>query len=180
MSIGFHIEFTTTAELRDFLTGGILLVVDLKTQLARIEARLDSQCELLVAIGQKEDVLLMDELLVKQSLTKIDAATSAIATNVTTIGGNIQTLGTTATTISSEVDALETKLAEALANGTGVSQELVDQAAAIGDKADALATAADATSQATAALVPVLQGIASKGIQDPVPVPVPPAIAAAA
>ncbi len=118
--------------------------------------------------------VLMDEQQVKDALSKIDVATTAIGNNVTAIGNNISTLSSTASTISSEVDDLETALKTALANGSGVSQDLVDQATALGAKADALSAAADATKTATDALVPVLNGIATKGVINPVPVPVPP------
>ena len=92
---------------------------------------------------------------VKAALDKIDAATTKTAANV-------QAISDIAGTISTEVDALVAALKAA-----GVSQALVDQATALGTKADAIGTASDA-------LVPVLQGIASKGVINPVPIPVPP------
>jgi hypothetical protein len=123
-----------------------------RAALARIESHI-------AIVRQQGEALLMDEALVKAALTKIDDATTQIAANLSTVA-------TTTSTISTEVDALQTALAAALANGTGVTQALVDQATAIGDKAT---TASDALT----ALVPVLQGIATKGVSNPVPLPVP-------
>lgn len=108
-------------------------------------------------IEQKLDKIMASQAEMEAALTKIDAATTQTAENVVAIG-------TVADTISTEVDALQ----DALKNA-GVSQALLDQAAAVGSKADSLSAAAGA-------LVPVLQGIASKGSVNPVPVPVPPPI----
>jgi hypothetical protein len=114
---------------------------------------------LLVSISGKVDHVLMDEALVKSSLDKIDAATTKAA-------GNIQILADTDQAISNEFDALNAALAAALANGTGVTQALVDQAAALGSKSQGVSDALDA-------MVPALQAIASKGVSNPVPVAIP-------
>jgi hydrogenase maturation factor HypF (carbamoyltransferase family) len=112
----------------------------------------------LIAQGK---VLIMDEQQVKDALTKIDTATTQIA-------ANLQIVATTAETIDEDVTALQAALAKALASGTGVTQDLVDQA-------NSISTKSAGTADALAVLIPVLQGIASKGVITPVPVPVPPA-----
>ncbi len=121
-------------------------------------AALNSQ---LVSISGKVDTILMDESLVRASLDKIDAATTKAA-------GNIQTLANTDQTISNELDTLNSALAAALKSGSGVSQALVDKAAALSAQSQAVSDSLDA-------MVPALTAIASKGISNPVPVPVPPA-----
>lgn len=88
------------------------------------------------------------------ALNKIDAATTAIATNLTTQAGVVQT-------ISDEVDALV-----AAQTNAGVPQAIIDQTTALADKAQAAADALNAQ-------VPALQAIATKGASNPVPVPVP-------
>lgn len=91
------------------------------------------------------------------ALQRIDDATSAIASNLTTVSDTISTIGT-------EVDALV-----AAQQAAGVPQAILDQTTALGDKLSA-------ASSALAAQVPVLQAIASKGSANPVPVPVPPVV----
>lgn len=123
-------------------------------QYAALALKLDS-------ISRKADQILMDEELVKQSLDKIDAATTKAA-------GNLQILADTDQRISDEFDALAADLATLKANGTGVTQALVDRAAAGAVRAQAVSDSLDA-------MVPVLTAIAAKGVTDPVPLPVPPA-----
>jgi len=101
----------------------------------------------------------MAEQQVKDALAKIDAATNSIATNLTVASATIQTIG-------DETTGLKDALKAALANGQGVSQELVDQA-------DALSVKANSTSDALNLLIPVLQSIAANGVIDPVPLSVP-------
>ena len=91
---------------------------------------------------------------VSDALDKIDQATTDIATNVAAIS-------TVDATISTEMTALVAALQAA-----GVSQALVDKATALQAKAQAAATALDAQ-------IPVLQAIASQGVLNPVPTPVP-------
>lgn len=122
----------------------------------------------------------MDETQVRDALAKIDAATTKTATNVQTISDTVSAEAVAVQTIGTEVDALQKALANALANGTGVTQALVDQAAAVSTKAQASSDALDATVKPLQDLIPVLQGIAAKGVvngavAEPVPVPVPPA-----
>lgn len=124
-----------------------------------LDQRLRNIEQLLKQVLAKENIIIMDEQKVKDALSKIDAAT-------TKIGANIQTVADTDQKISDEIDALQSALAAALANGTGVTQDLVDQAAAVSAKAQASSDALDA-------LVPVLEGIAAKGVVNLVPVPVP-------
>lgn len=124
------------------------------------DAQFHALSDKLVSIEGKVDHVLMDEALVKQKLDIIDAATTKAA-------GNIQILADTDQHISDEFDALAAALAAALANGTGVTQALVDQASSGATKAQAVSDALDA-------MVPALSAIASKGIQNPVPVPIPP------
>lgn len=114
---------------------------------------------LLTEIKHQGAKILMNEQLVKDALAKIDAATTQTATIV---AASAETL----TVIETDTLALQAALAAALANGTGVTQELVDQATALADRSST-------TSESLAALVPVLQRIASEGVQNPVPVPVP-------
>lgn len=114
----------------------------------------------LESISGKVDQVLMDEALVKAKLDLIDVATTKAA-------GNIQILADTDQHISDEFDALVLALKDAQANGTGVTQALIDQATAGADKSQAVSDALDA-------MVPALAAIASKGIQEPVPVPIPP------
>jgi hypothetical protein len=121
-------------------------------------AALNSQ---LVSISGKVDQVLMDEALVSTALDKIDVATTKAA-------GNIQTLANTDQTISTELDALNSALAAALKSGSGVSQALVDKAAALSARSQAVSDSLDA-------MVPALTAIASKGVANPVPIPVPPA-----
>ena len=103
----------------------------------------------------------MDEALVKAALDRIDAATTQAATN-------IAALATTDQAISNEFDTLNKALAGALAGGQGVTQALVDQASALAGKSQAV-------SDSLAAMVPALTAIASKGVTNPVPLPIPPA-----
>jgi methyl-accepting chemotaxis protein len=91
------------------------------------------------------------------ALKKIDDATTQTA-------GNVQAISDISTTIASEVTALVGQLQV----GQPVTQEMVDAANALGTKAQAV-------SDASSALIPVLQGIASQGANNPVPVAVPPA-----
>ena len=98
--------------------------------------------------------IMATEAQVVAALNRIDAATTAIA-------ANLQIVSDTNATISTDVDTLVTALQNA-----GVSQTLVDQANALGDKAQA-------SSDTLAAQIPVLQAIAAKGVLNPVPVPVP-------
>lgn len=125
------------------------------------DAQFEALNSKLVSISGKVDHVLMDEDLVRQSLIKIDQTT-------TLASQNIQILATTDQTISDEFDALNKALADAKANGTGVTQDLVDQAASLAGRSGAVA-------DALTAMVPALAGIASKGITNPVPVPLPPA-----
>lgn len=103
----------------------------------------------------------MDEELVKESLRKIDATT-------TLASQSIQILATTDQVISDEFDTLNKALADALAGGKGVTQELVDMASGLAGRSGAVA-------DALTAMVPALAAIASKGITNPVPVALPPA-----
>jgi predicted GTPase len=105
----------------------------------------------LARIEQKVDHIMATEQQVLDGLAKIDAATTKIA-------GNVQVVADVLQTVSTEVDALEAALLAA-----GVSQGLVDQVSAIGDRAQAASDALDAQ-------VPVLQAIAAKGVINPVPV----------
>lgn len=125
------------------------------SQLDRIETLLKTMQAQLTQQERQIQNIMATEAEVKAALDKIDAATTKTAANV-------QAISDIAGTISTEVDALVAALKAA-----GVSQALVDQATALGTKADAIGTASDA-------LVPVLQGIASKGVVNPVPIPVPP------
>lgn len=125
------------------------------SQLDRIETLLKTMQAQLTQQERQIQNIMATEAEVKAALDKIDAATTKTAANV-------QAISNIAGTISTEVDALVAALKAA-----GVSQALVDQATALGTKADAIGTASDA-------LVPVLQGIASKGVVNPVPIPVPP------
>lgn len=95
------------------------------------------------------------------ALTTIDAATTKIAANQAAIAAIDQT-------VSDEVDTLVADLKAALSGQTPISKATVDKAMATAAKAQAASDASDA-------LVPVLQAIASKGVVAPVPVPVPPA-----
>lgn len=132
--------------------------------------------------------ILMDEAIVKATLEHIDATTTAIGgnvgaigTNVASIGANVTSIATVAGTISDEIDALKEAMKK-----EGVSQALIDQAAGISQKSDAIELAAESTAAAAkqtaegaSALVPVLEGIAAKGqltppaVVPPAPAPVP-------
>jgi len=105
-------------------------------------------------LADKLDKIMITEQQMVDALNKIDTATTSIAAGV-------QTEATVAQTISDEMDAFI-----AAAKAQGISQALLDQATALGTKAQA-------SSDALTALVPVLQAIATKGVQNPVPVPVP-------
>ena len=115
-----------------------------KHDLDELEARLNKRLDKIMATEQ--DVV--------AALQKIDAATTKIAANVQGEANTIQT-------ISDEIDALISKLSNA-----GVSQALLDEATALAEKTQAASDALDAQ-------VPVLQAIATKGANNPVPVPVP-------
>jgi methylaspartate ammonia-lyase len=124
------------------------------TLLALLQARVQptDTDEMLKRLERKVDTIIMNEQKVIESLAKIDSATTRIGSNVQVVADGLQT-------VSGEVDALQ----EALKNA-GVSQSLVDQAAAIGNRVQAASDALDAQ-------VPVLTAIASKGhTGDPVPV----------
>jgi hypothetical protein len=123
-----------------------------QAQLDRMEAKLDG-------LNGKVEQILMDEAIVAAALTKIDAATTNIAKNVTAIATLDQQ-------VSNELDAFI-----AAAKTQGVSQALIDQVTATAAKAQAASDAGDA-------LIPPLQAIAAKGVQNPVPVPVPAPVAA--
>jgi hypothetical protein len=154
-------QFTLTLtpdQVKELLGANAQQIIE---SLARIEEKLDTANR---GIGQ----IMTNEEIALAALKKIDDATTSIGTNVTAIGDNVTGIGTVAGTISTEVDALL-----AAAQKQGVSQALLDQISGIGTKADALSTAATATATATAALVPVLNGIAAKA-GNPVPVPIPP------
>lgn len=119
-------------------------------------------------------VLLMDENLVKAALQKIDNTTNQIAKNVDAEATALTTVAASVDEIGTDVDNLQKALAAALANGAGVSQELVDQANALSAKADASSAALEATAGRLTDLVPVLHSIATKGISNVTPLPVPP------
>ena len=127
-----------------------------------INAKLDS-------LSKGIQTIMATEQQVADALRQIDTATTKIAGNVQAIADAETTQSTVIQTISTEVDALVAALQNA-----GVSQALIDQATALGTKADAAATASDAAAANAAALVPVLQAIASKGVSNPVPVQPPP------
>lgn len=90
------------------------------------------------------------------ALKAIDAATTKAANNLTTIAA-------TSKTISDEMTALIASLKE-----QGVSQDVLDQTAAMATRAQQISDALDAHAA-------FLAGIASQGAVTPVPVPVPPA-----
>lgn len=101
-------------------------------------------------------------------LTKIDAATTQIGTNVGVIATNTQAIAAVDQVISNELDAL-------IAAATAAGNTPTDVLAALQTKADALQANADAATAAATALqaqIPVLQGIADKG-QPVVPTPPP-------
>jgi len=114
--------------------------------------RVLGKLEELKVLGER---IMATELEMKSALDKIDVATTKIGANLTVVSGVV-------TTIGEDVDALIAALQAA-----GIPQELIDQATSIGTKSEAAVAALDA-------LVPVLQAIASKGVINPVPVPVPP------
>lgn len=89
------------------------------------------------------------------ALAKIDGATTKIATN-------IQAEADIQQKISDELDVLIANAA-----GQGVPAAFVTSLQGVADRVQASSDALDAN-------VPVLQGIATKGAQNPVPVPVPP------
>jgi methyl-accepting chemotaxis protein len=114
---------------------------------------------------------IMDTLqTLSDALNKIDAATTKSAGNIQTISSSLTTVAATTQTISDEVDELEAALKNA-----GVPQNLIDQASALGDKAQAASDALDAVVPALNAHADFLTQIASKGATNPVPVPPPPA-----
>ncbi len=121
---------------------------------AILQALVTSNTTTLDRIEQKVNQIMATEQQVIDSLNKIDAATTKIGTNVQTVADVLQT-------VSTEVDALEAALKAA-----GVSDALVAQASALGDKVQSASDALDAQ-------VPVLQAIAAKGVINPVPVPPP-------
>jgi hypothetical protein len=145
------------------------LKADLRVALARLEADV-ARVETKVDAANKGITQLMaDEKIALDDLDQIDQATNAMAINQTAIANNVSAIGALANTISTDVDLL---LASVKVT-PGVSQTLIDKVTAIQGKTTVLAAGADATAQAAAALVPVLNGIASKGAPAPVPVPVP-------
>jgi hypothetical protein len=134
-----------------------------------IRGSLNRILDRLKIIEGKADKLMATDAEMSAVLTTIDETTTAIATNVEAIGVTSTAAAATAVEISADVDALIAAQGQA-----GVSQALMDQAAAIRDKATGLGTSVTTVKEAAAALVPVLQGIAAK--HDPanlVPVPVP-------
>jgi len=127
--------------------------------------KLDQILHALAGLKEQGKQIIMEEQQVKDLLAEIDQATNEIGENVSIIADTDQV-------ISDEIDAFQTALADALQRGQGVTQELIDQAAAVKGRAHA-------SSKALADLVPVLKGIASKGATNVVPVKVPAAPPAA-
>jgi hypothetical protein len=119
-----------------------------------INAKLDRILTKLGALKAQGEQIIVNEEQMKDALDKIDVATTKTAANLTVVSDVVGT-------ISTEMDTLVAGLQAA-----GVSQALIDQAVALGAKADAVVEATDA-------LVPVLQGIASRGAVNVVPIPVP-------
>jgi hypothetical protein len=152
--ITLQLQFTNVSDLTMFLQT-LSIPSSVLAQLNRMET-------LLNASVQNERTIMATEQQMTDALNKIDAAT-------TKAGTNLATLGATTQSISDEVDALEASLKAA-----GVSDALVAQASAIGDKTQAVSDSLDA--HAT-----FLTAIAAKGVANPVPVPppdVPPAATA--
>lgn len=153
MDININIGFTPT--LLSFCQTGLTFLKAIVEGFSIRQEQLDTikaQNQQLIE-GQKE--IMATEQQVIDALAKIDTATNAIASNVSTIASGLNT-------VSGEVDALVAALKNA-----GVSDALVAQATALGDKASAAA-------DALAAQVPVLNAIAAKGVLNPVPQPPPP------
>ena len=145
-------EILRKLEALEQLGRGILPALDgIADQLAASSATSNKKLD---DLGQKVGKIMATEQQVSDALDKIDQATTDIATNVAAIS-------TVDATISTEMTALVAALQAA-----GVSQALVDKATALQAKAQAAATALDAQ-------IPVLQAIASQGVLNPVPTPVP-------
>lgn len=106
---------------------------------------------------------------IMSSLDDANAALKTIDDATTKIGGNVADIGKITQTVSDEID---TFLASAT-NNAGIPAELL---AGLTNTAAKAQLAADASQ----ALVPVLQGIASKGATVPVPTPVPTSVSQAA
>lgn len=121
---------------------------------SNFSGRLDCIEQQLKRIERQGEQIMADQQLELDALKKIDDATTAIATNVTTQAGVVST-------IASEVaDLVAAQQAE------GVPQPIIDQTSALADR---LKAAADALNNQT----PALQAIATAGASNPVPVPVP-------
>jgi hypothetical protein len=133
------------------------------------DSKLDQVLTKLGALQVLGEKIMATEQAMADALVAIDKATTKISDNLVATNAALTDVSSVVGTISTEVDALVLALQNA-----GVPQALIDQALSIGSKADAAGTATDAVVAATTALVPVLQGIASKGASNPVPVPVPP------
>lgn len=101
-------------------------------------------------------------------LTQVDATTTKIGTNISTIGTVVQGEADTVQTIKTEVDALVSAQQAA-----GVSDAIVNATKAIADKLQISSDTSDAAVAALQLQVPVLQGIAAAGA--PVVPPPPPA-----
>lgn len=129
-------------------------------KLDRIEVKLDR----ILRNQEKAKVTQQEELALLQAL---DAATTTIGGNVQKVADDVQTISTAAAGISKEIDQL-------LANQSGnVPDDVASALNTLKGKVDTLKAAAQSSSDALDAQVPVLQGIATKGSTTPVPVPVP-------
>ncbi len=106
-----------------------------------------------VLSGEKQ--IMADQALESAALAKIDAETTRSA-------ANIQALADVTQTLNNEIDALL-----AAQTAAGVPQAILDQTTALANRSQALSDALDGQ-------VAALQAVASKGVANPVPVPVPP------
>lgn len=128
----------------------------------------------LTTIQHTQELILGKEQEALDALKAIDDATTAVGVNLTAISVNTQSIASVATTIDDEVKSM---LAQ-LGNVGGVPQSVLDGLTSLSGKATAMKTAAQAATDALAAQVPVLEGIASEGASNGVPLPPPPPIPA--
>jgi len=146
-------EILRKLEALEQLGRGILPALDgIADQLAASSATSNKKLD---DLGQKVGKIMLNEQQELDLLATLDRTTTAI-------GANVSVIATVNQTISDELDALLLKQ-----QAEGVSQAILDATKALADKSQAAATALEAQ-------IPVLQGIASKGAANPVPVPVPP------
>ncbi len=117
-----------------------------------------------------EDLKRMDQQ-TQDLLTKLDAETNQLATNLGVIGTGVGTIGTVAGTIKTEVEALLLQI-----KGGATPADVVLALQGLSIKAQGISDTSDAAVTALNAQIPVLQAIAAEGAPVVPAAPAPPTI----